>query len=171
MERISVPNHRQIEVLLEEIETDLNAVRDLGGELVNERRHVRSGASQKDLITVGYLLHGVYTAWEGSFKRIATTFENQLDPSQWHTQVIQRMALNLPGIRPAVIDPDTTTYLHKLRSFRHFFRHNYVKPLSYMELELVLLAYDEAAPRMDRHLRDFLAYLQAIAKQSGGQAP
>ena len=166
-----MPTPEQIEVLRKEMETDLDAVRQLGAELGTVRENFTPQASQKDLTYVGYLLHGIYTAWEGAFRRIATLYENRLDPSQWHTHLLRRMSLDLPGIRPAVIDDETEKNLHKLRSFRHFFRHNYAMPLEHDELALVLRAYDSAAPKMEENLTRFLKSVEQIAQQAEEDQP
>lgn len=96
------------------------------------RRHVdmvsRAAHAQDDEMAttaVAYLVHNLYTAFEGYFLRIAKHFENSLDDSAWHRELIDRMKIAIPGIRPAVITPDLVEPLDELRRFRHLFRNMY----------------------------------------------
>lgn len=79
-----------------------------------------------------------YTAIEDIFIRIAKTFENSIqDISKYHTELLQRMSIEVLNIRPKVICEKTFTFLNKLRSFRHFIRHAYDFELDFDELFLV----------------------------------
>ena len=77
------------------------------------------------VIAVAYTLHNVYTALEAYFLRVAKFFENNLDGGGWHHQLISRMVLDIPGIRPALLSDDMTEGLDELRRFRHVFRNLY----------------------------------------------
>ncbi|TVR94506.1 MAG: hypothetical protein EA428_00315 [Spirochaetaceae bacterium] len=96
------------------------------------RRHtdtvVRARHAQDDEMAttaVAYLVHNVYTAFEGYFLRVAKHFENSLDDAAWHKELIDRMKIAIPGIRPALITPDLVEPLDELRRFRHLFRNMY----------------------------------------------
>ncbi|MBX3060123.1 MAG: antitoxin, partial [Anaerolineae bacterium] len=95
-------------------------------------------ASEESLIVLAYHLHALYNAFENIFLQIAATFENNLDDqSGWHTQLLQRMTLDLTPIRPAVIDQEAYDPLDELRRFRHLFRHSYHIRLDANRLQLV----------------------------------
>ena len=158
-----MPSPDDLRVLRKEIEADLAAIGRQMGELAGARAGVVAPPTPKDLAYLAYLLHGIYTGWESAMRRIATSFENRLDPAQWHAQLLRRMTLDLPGIRPRVIDATARGHLEKLRSFRHFFRHNYGVPLRWPEIELVLAAYDAGASEMDVCLDRFLSEVESIA--------
>jgi hypothetical protein len=52
-------------------------------------------------IVAGYYLHNLYTAFEQLANLVARAFENQIeDRSQWHSQLLRRMTLDIEGIRP-----------------------------------------------------------------------
>jgi len=68
----------------------------------------------------------LYTAVEDLLKSTAVTFENNIDsPQSYHIELLKRMKLDIPDIRPAVISEPSFKILDKLRGFRHFIRHGY----------------------------------------------
>jgi len=58
-----------------------------------------SGMDEFAWTAVGYTIHNVYCLLENYFLRISKFFENGLDLAAWHAQVIERMTLNIPGVR------------------------------------------------------------------------
>jgi hypothetical protein len=91
------------------------------------------------LESTAYQMHNLYSAVEDLFKLIASQFENQVaDVSRWHIQLLQCMKQEIPGVRPALISPETFILLNGLRSFRHFFRHAYTAPIEFDQLQINL---------------------------------
>jgi hypothetical protein len=78
-----------------------------------------------DWAALGYTLHTIYTAMEKYFIRISKAFENSLPPEGWHKELILRMQLDLPGIRPRLLEKDLARGIDELRGFRHIFRSLY----------------------------------------------
>lgn len=80
----------------------------------------------RDWAAAGYLLHSLYNALENSFEQISRTFENHVvDAARWHRELLDKMFLAIPGVRPAVLASSLRPLLHDLRGFRHLFRHGY----------------------------------------------
>ena len=78
-------------------------------------------------IVVAYYLHVIYGLFENIMKRISILFGNQVtDQSRWHTQLLRRMTLDVPEMRPAAIGHELYDSLDELRRFRHLFRNAYV---------------------------------------------
>ena len=161
-----MPSPDALRVLCKEIETDLAAVSRLMQELAEARRRLGGEPTQENLSHIGYLLHSIYTGWESALRRIATVFENRLDPGQWHVQILRRMALDIPGIRPAVLDAASEEHLAAMRSFRHFFRHNYGVPLRWHKMGPVLQSYDAVQSSVEQSFLRFLSEVEKIAEQS-----
>lgn len=80
---------------------------------------------------VGLSLHSFYTGLEKTFEQIAEKVDGGLDNSaeQWHKALLDQMTLNVPGVRPPVIDERACQYLRKYLSFRHVIRSNYTHRL------------------------------------------
>jgi hypothetical protein len=75
---------------------------------------------------LGYLLHNLYCSIENLMQETARTFENRLDdPSRYHRELLQRLHLEVPGIRPSLWSSRSYHLLNELRGFRHIFRHAY----------------------------------------------
>ena len=83
-------------------------------------------ANKEKTIYLAYYLHNIYNAFEDLFKEIAKTFENRLeDPTAFHKELLKRMTIEVPGIRPKVLSRGSFLVLDELRGFRHIFRHAY----------------------------------------------
>jgi hypothetical protein len=119
------------------------------------------------LILIAYHIHNLYNAFENIFQNIATTFENSLgDKSQWHAKILERMALDVMPLRPAVIDDQMHDELDELRRFRHMFRHSYRVRLDAARLQLVLSKALTLKQHYDVRIELFLAFLQTIEQNS-----
>lgn len=110
---------------------------------------------------IGYQLHNLYSALEDFFQEVAKTFENRLeDPSRYHRELLKRMTLEIPGVRPQVLSPASHALLNELRGFRHVFRHAYDYELSPVKLEAlkgrILAEWDSVS----RDLQIFQAFLR-----------
>jgi hypothetical protein len=80
----------------------------------------------RDWAAAGYLLHNLYNALENSFEQISRTFENHIvDASRWHRELLDKMFLDIPCVRPPVLTQGLRPLLHDLLGFRHRFRHSY----------------------------------------------
>jgi hypothetical protein len=74
----------------------------------------------------GYELHRLYNVLEKAFERVCEAFENQFEKrGDYHEKLIERITLDLPGIRPPFVPPEARDALRELKSFRHVIRHAY----------------------------------------------
>jgi hypothetical protein len=124
------------------------------------QREQNSLVGQDKAILLGYYLHNLYTAFENAFKTIASTFENEIrDASQWHAELLRRMTLDIPGLRPRFVSPEAYDLLDELRRFRHVFRSAYTMTLDLERLAVVLKKAHELEriyPQDFKHFGDFL---------------
>jgi hypothetical protein len=147
-------------VLERNIESDLETIDRLFAALGTPE--LRDSEPQESLIVAAYRLHGLYTAMENIFRNIATAFENHLDPSSWHRDLLQRMRLDLSPIRPAVIDAEAFEKLDEMRRFRHVFRTLYGLDLDPLRLRLVLRKTLELKALYRAQIGRFLEFLRAL---------
>ena len=83
-------------------------------------------ASDPELEACAFQLARLYNIIEQMALRIAKAFENNIDDEQgWHMELIRRLSITIPGVRPAVFGPDLVSDLQELRGFRHVVRHAY----------------------------------------------
>lgn len=83
-------------------------------------------SSEERTVTLGYYLHNLYSAVEDLFEEVASTFENRLeDTKAYHRELLQRMSIEVPTVRPRLLSAHSLALLDELRAFRHVFRHSY----------------------------------------------
>ncbi|MBI1987792.1 MAG: hypothetical protein HYS70_05545 [Nitrospinae bacterium] len=92
--------------------------------------------NKENTVYLGYLFHNFYCAFEDLFQEIAKTFENRIeDPSRYHRELLKRMHIEVPGIRPFLLSEESYRIMDELRGFRHIFRHSYDYELSPKKIE------------------------------------
>ncbi len=118
-----------------------------------------------EVILYGYYLHQWYCTAENLLLRIASHFGNEIRETEWHKSLLERLKLNVPGLRPPVLSQESFENLQALRGFRHVFRHayDYVLQWDLMQpnVELLPKAHEVFTKDVDR----FLEYLQSLADQ------
>lgn len=90
-----------------------------------QQKLTRITPDEFDYVALAYTIVNLYNLIESYFLRISKTFENNLDPSSWHKHLLQRMSLEIEGLRPAFMMAQDYPFFDKLRAFRHIFRHIY----------------------------------------------
>ena len=147
-------------ILQRQIENDLQIIAAIYQRLEQAQAIVPAETSK---IVTAYYLHNLYNAFENIFANIALAFENHLNKDAgWHSQLLQRMCLDLRPIRPAVIDQQTYQALDELRRFRHLFRAAYNLELDPNRLALVILKAKELGSLYQNQLNTFLSFIQTI---------
>ena len=97
---------------------------------LNRRAWERFSAGANDLLDLAFTIHGIYGVLENSFLRVSKFFENNLPSDCWHKVLVERMALEIPGLRPAVLsEPTDRKRVMELLKFRHRFRNLYGEDL------------------------------------------
>ena len=114
------------------------------------------------LESIAYQIHNLYCTVEDLLKIVASCFENNMSStSQWHSILLQRMTMEIPGIRPALLSPDSYTILNSMRGFRHFFRHAYASDIDYQQLTMNLHRALELKKHLDHDVSQFLLRLDS----------
>ena len=73
-----------------------------------------------------YEMNRFDTVLERMLERICGAFENHLEKTgNYHDKLLQRLGLDLPGLRPAFLPAEVLPELSELRRFRHLVRHAY----------------------------------------------
>lgn len=108
---------------------------------------------------MAYKLHNLYGAYEELFEIIADFFENQIEGTRYHMDLLRRMKLNIEGIRPSLLSQETYLLFDELRRFRHFFRHAYAVGLDPDRVEKMASAAVEIQNKSAKDLNKFMEIL------------
>ncbi len=115
-----------------------------------------------DRTAIGYFLHNFYNGCENIFHSIANFFENDLAPDTWHTDLLKRIKLTIPGFRPAVINDDLYVLLNDFRGFRHIFRHSYIFELNWEREQAVAKQLEKTTKMLTQQTHAFLAQFDKL---------
>jgi hypothetical protein len=102
------------------------------------------------------------TAIETLFVRISQAFENHLVNDRWHSDLLEKMVLEIPNARPRVTSKDTESRLKELMRFRHFKRYYFELDYDWRKIDLLIANYREAVPLLTQGLEKFSAKLKAV---------
>lgn len=116
--------------LIAELRLDYVQLDDLMLANAKADERIRLGANDGlDYAALGYTIHNVYGLIENACLRIAKFFENNISDDAWHRDLLRRMLLDIPRMRPAFFTPEAYTLIDELRGFRHVFRNAYSRSL------------------------------------------
>jgi hypothetical protein len=119
--------------------------------------------STSDAIVIAEILTNYYTCLETIFLRTSEYFENNLNSTRWHQDLLEKMTLQIEGIRPQVISDEAAPNLEELLHFRHFCRYYLEFDYDWDRLDFVLKKFTRVRPLLRRDLVTFLAFLDQLA--------
>ena len=109
-------------ILLKEMEMDCGVAADAAQKAAQRLR----GNAPGHLESCAYELSRFYNVVERMFERLCEEFENHFEKrGDFHEKLVQRLALDIEGIRPAFIPRDRLAAVRELKGFRHVMRHAY----------------------------------------------
>lgn len=110
-------------------------------------------------IILAEIIANYYTCLETIFLRVSQFFENELAADRWHAHLLDKMMLDIPGVRPRVLSEESHAALRELMRFRHFKR--YYLEFDYDTDKLVFLRkkLDACRKTVSADLDEFVAIL------------
>lgn len=109
------------------------------------------------------LLHGWYTGLETLYERVARGLDSHVPVGdRAHRALLRQMAVELPGVRAALVSETVELELVELLKFRHFFRHAYDVALDPQKVRLEAERVARIAPEVTRAL----VALEAMVEQA-----
>ncbi|MBN1765569.1 MAG: hypothetical protein JW860_09955, partial [Sedimentisphaerales bacterium] len=81
------------------------------------------GRTKRTALMTASIVESYYTCAETIFLRISQFFENNLQEGRWHRDLLEKMTLQVPDIRPRVVSEPVHEDLAELLRFRHFKRY------------------------------------------------
>ncbi len=122
-------------ILLREMEADADVAR----EAAEKASRWWQAKGPGHLEACAYELARLYNVIERMLERICDEFENHFEKrGDYHEKLIQRLALELEGIRPSFIPAGRVADVRELKGFRHVMRHAYDLTLRADRLEELL---------------------------------
>ena len=118
-----------------------------------------------ELRGIGAVLHDFYTGIEHLFEKIAPELNGGLPAGRsWHRELLDNMMLDLPGIRPPLLRPETVEVLEEFLRFRHLFRNLYGFELKWSRIQSLLMKLPSTWKAVSADLARFLAFLDAAGE-------
>ena len=122
----------------------------------------RLGRTPVSALIVAGLLENYYTCLETIFLRIAQHFENRLGDARWHQDLLQKMTLEIEGVRTSAVSEDAVPPLSELLRFRHFKRYYYELEYDWDRLDFLVAKLRQAHPLITRDLERFGRFMDAL---------
>lgn len=113
-------------------------------------------------------LHSFYNGLERIFETVA----RRLDPTfpsgeRWHRDLLEQMGQEIPGVRPAVLSPESVEKLDEFLAFRHRVRNLYGFNLEARRLHELLERLPTAWQSARADIESFRSLLQRAASGEG----
>jgi hypothetical protein len=118
-----------------------------------------------DLVILADIVSDYYTCIETAFVRVAKHFENELDPERWHKSLLERMTVDVPGVRKRLVSDQTHRMLEELMRFRHFKRYYVERECDRERMRLLEKNLISSIPLIKKDFTDFLSFLDGLARR------
>ena len=149
-------------ILIEEIGKMREALAKIDRFLEGARPAEANARTSEKAIVVADLLAKYYTCLETLFLRVSQHFENQLARERWHADLLDKMALSIRDVRPAVLRDETRDLLLELLKFRHFTRYYYDIHYDWDRLSYMLKKWDDVREMANADLDSFVHFLREL---------
>ena len=120
------------------------------------------GRTPISALIVAGLLENYYTCLETIYLRISQSFENKLEAARWHNDLLQKMTLEIEGVRTAAVSDDAFSPLFELLKFRHFKRYYFELEHDWDRLDYLVTKLRQAHPLVTRDLERFVRFAAAL---------
>ena len=124
----------------------------------------KNGAMQKgyDLVLLADIIADYYTCLETAFVRVSKFFENNLDQDRWHKHLLEKMILEIPGIRSRVLREETYYLLDEFLRFRHLKRYYYDYHYDRDRMDFLERKFVQSVPLVKTDFESFITFLDRI---------
>jgi uncharacterized protein YutE (UPF0331/DUF86 family) len=155
---------KELPVLVAEINDELTKLEKLAARLATQQGRVDDEEISE---SAALRLHNFYTGCERIFKLIATEVNGVLSQSlDWHKRLLNQVALEVAGVRPAVISAETRKDLEELLNFRHVVRNIYAYELKPERVEELVKLTITLYPKFAKEIEAFTAFLMDVFNQA-----
>jgi len=156
--------HDRIQTLVARIDTTLEILERIVSQYDEflETDFPTLGQKNTSAIVVAELLVDYYTCLETLFLRISQFFENNLSTDRWHADLLEKMTLNIDGVRIPAISPEANQALGELMRFRHFRRYYFELEYDWDKLTFLQKKLAVARTIIPQNLANFRGFLTQL---------
>lgn len=151
-----------MKILIGEIQKTISQLSKINGKYINFSKKRNEFPDNFDLIVLAELITDYYTCLETSFVRVSKTFENNLEKSRWHTNLLERMIIEIPGIRKALLTDRSYYLLKEIMRFRHFKTYYFELDYDKDRIDFIEKKYKEVVPLVLQELEQYIIFLQKL---------
>lgn len=154
----------ELQVLLGEIQKSREVLHRINAFHADYCARMAAGAerSTENAIVLADILVSYYTCLETISLRISQHFENSLSTEKWHSDLLHKMTIEVPGIRQAVLHTNTAAGLDELLKFRHFKRYYFEFNYDWERLDYLQKRFIHLVPALHQDLDRFVLFLQQL---------
>ena len=117
----------RLRLLAAEVRAELRRIERTAAEIADARVQLtEAGTPPIFLYGCAALLETFYSGIEKALTRIAGTIGGLPDGYAWHRRLLDDSTLDLPKLRPPILDEPTARLLEPYLAFRHRFRNLYL---------------------------------------------
>lgn len=110
-------------------------------------------------------LHGFYSGTERILEWIARQVDGTLPQGPaWHRELLDQMTLDVPGVRPHVLQKATAKQLEEYLGFRHVVRNLYTWELDTTKVERLIKRLPHTLQAVENDLKAFGHFLDAASR-------
>ena len=132
------------------------------GEFRKDFPYNRKDSKKYDLVLLADIITDYYTCLETGFVKISKFFENNLEQDRWHKHLLEKMTLEIPGIRNAVLQEKTYALLDEFLRFRHFKRYYYSYNYDQDRMEYIEKKFQQSIPLVKGDIKEFILFLEKL---------
>ena len=90
------------------------------------------------------------------------SLQSALDPERWHSDLLQKMTLEIDGVRAAAVSEAAFSPLFELLKFRHFKRYYFELEYDWDRLDYLVAKLSQAHPLVMHDLERFARFMDAL---------
>jgi len=122
------------------------------------------GRTPRAAVMIAGLIENYYTCAETIFVRISQYFGNHLPPDRWHRELLERMRLDIPALRPRVLSDAVFDDLVELMRFRHFKRYYFGTAYDWERIDALLRRIERLSVQLPDEARAFVEFLKRLGE-------
>ncbi len=154
--------NNDLSLLIGEIRKTIIQLNKMNQKYVNFSEKRNDFPDNFDLIVLAEIITDYYTCLETAFLRISKAFENNLEKYRWHANLLERMIVEIPGVRKALLTDKTYDLLKEIMRFRHFKRYYFELDYDKDRIDFLEKKYNEVVPLVLQELELYITFLQKL---------